>query len=500
MLLQELIRRIPGLAIEVDPQVRIHGISYDSRRVAAGDLFIAIKGEKTDGALYVQDAVARGAVAVAVDRDIVLEHALPVLVVPDAQKFLAEASCALFSDPASRMQLVGITGTNGKTTTSYLVDAIFRQAGLRSCTVGTIEMRIGDQPFRSMHTTPEASDLTAFLDQALRAGCTHGALEVSSHALVLKRVYGTHFSVGVFCNLTPEHLDFHHDMESYYEAKRLLFTEEGANSIQFAVINADDTYGQRLMSEVPITTVSYGFATNADVRVLDSRSRMEGTSLHLASPHGELHIETRLVGRPNVYNIMAAAGATLSLGISPQHIREGIESLSGVPGRLEPVCCGQDFTVIVDYAHTPDALEKLLLTVRQLTHGRTITVFGCGGDRDRKKRTVMGAIAARLSDFVVATSDNPRSEDPLRILAEIEPGLKQGRAPYRLLPDRREAIRTALAMARTDDVVLLAGKGHENYQWIGTQSFSFDDRVVAQELIHEMQNAQGDRACGKLHQ
>jgi UDP-N-acetylmuramoyl-L-alanyl-D-glutamate--2,6-diaminopimelate ligase len=499
MLLQELLDKIPGIALHGDSRTEVRGISYDSRQVKTGDLFVALRGEKTDGALFAEQAAARGAVALASDHDFPSKPGIPTLKVADARRFLAEASRVLFADPAARLRLVAITGTNGKTTTSCLVHTIFRQAGLRSCLIGTLGMKIGDQPFPSAHTTPEASDLTAFLRQALEAGCTHGALEVSSHALALKRVFGTHFAVGVFSNLTPEHLDFHHDMESYYRAKCLLFTPEGDNHIETAVINTDDPYGQRLSAEVPAPVVRYGFGSGADVRAHHCRTRIDGTDIRLVTPHGKLVIGTHLAGRPNIYNIMAAAGATLSLGVSPKDVQEGVKSLSYVPGRLEILRSGQNFTVIVDYAHTPDALEKLLETARQLSHGRMITVFGCGGDRDRKKRPLMGEIAARLSDMVVATSDNPRTEDPLQILAEIEPGLKRGQAPYRLQPDRREAIRSALSLARENDIVLIAGKGHEDYQIIGTQAFPFDDRLVAQELLHELRSAQGDGNCGELH-
>jgi UDP-N-acetylmuramoyl-L-alanyl-D-glutamate--2,6-diaminopimelate ligase len=485
MLLQELLDGMPGIKLEGDPRAQILGIAYDSRQVKSGDLFVVLKGAKTDGLLFIDEAIARGAAALAADRALGPRSGTARLTVPDARKFLAEAARAIFHDPAAHIRLVAITGTNGKTTTSCLVDAIFRQAGLRSCLVGTLGMRIGDQPFPSAHTTPEASDLTAFLQQARQAGCTYGSLEVSSHALVMRRVFGTRFEVGVFSNLTPEHLDFHYDMESYYQAKRLLFAPEGENSVRTAVINIDDPYGQRLASEIAVPVVSYGFGAEAGIRVLDCHMGIDGTGLHLITPAGEMSLRARLAGRPNLYNMMAAAGAALSLGIDPHYVRLGIESLHGVPGRLEPVRGGQDFTVIVDYAHTPDALEKLLETVRQLTTGRIATVFGCGGDRDRKKRPRMGEIATRLSDFVVATSDNPRSEDPQQILAEIEPGLNMGAATYHLQPDRREAIRSAFAWARKGDVVLIAGKGHEGYQIIGTQVFPFDDRTVALELIHE---------------
>ena len=492
MLLKELQNEIPGISLEGNLQVQILGITYDSRQAKPGDLFVALKGAKTDGAQFVEEAIARGAVALAAEHRLPPRAGIATLQMQDARRFLAQAARVIFHDPAATMRLIAITGTNGKTTSCCLMDAIFRRAGVPSCLIGTLGMRIGDRPFPSAHTTPEASDLTAFLDQARQSGCTHGSLEVSSHALALNRVFGTRFEIGVFSNLTPEHLDFHRDMETYYQAKRLLFTPEGANAIKTAVINIDDAYGRRLCAEVNVPVVRYGFNTGAEIHVLDSRIGMEGTDLRLATPSGELMIHTRLVGRPNIYNMMAAAGGTLALGIELRYIREGIESLDGVPGRLEPVHGGQDFTVLVDYAHTPDALEKLLVTARQLTTGDIVTVFGCGGDRDRGKRPVMGAIATRLSNIVVATSDNPRSEDPMEILEEIVPGLKQGPAPYQLQPDRREAIRSALALAHKGDVVVIAGKGHEDYQIVGTQVIHFDDRAVALELIHQMLSGQGD--------
>jgi UDP-N-acetylmuramoyl-L-alanyl-D-glutamate--2,6-diaminopimelate ligase len=500
MWITELLEMIPGVTLDGNPRVKILGIAYDSRQVKPGDLFVALKGARTDGSLYIKEALTRGAAAVAVEHDQSPADGTPVLRVPDARRFLAEAARVVFQDPAAHMQLAAITGTNGKTTTSFLVDAIFHAAGLRSCVVGTIGMHIGGRQFPSAHTTPEASDLTAFLRQADQEGCTHGCLEISSHALVLRRVYGMRFTVGVFSNLTPEHLDFHQDMEAYYQAKRMLFVPEGGNEIQTAVINLDDSYGQRLAHEACARVRGYGFHPDADIRVLESRTGMNGTYLSLAIPGGEMTIDSPLVGRPNIYNIMAAAGAALSMGIAPRWVAEGIGSLQGVPGRLEPVRAGQDFSVLVDYAHTPDALEKLLETSRPLTAGRLITVFGCGGDRDRKKRPLMGEIAVRLSDVVVATSDNPRSEDPRLILAEIEPGLAQGPASYHLQPDRREAIRTALRLARRGDSVVIAGKGHEDYQIIGDRVFPFDDRAVARELIHQLLTAQGDGDCGELHQ
>jgi UDP-N-acetylmuramoyl-L-alanyl-D-glutamate--2,6-diaminopimelate ligase len=486
MLLNELAQSA-GVPSANVASVEIRGITYDSRRVEPGFLFVAIRGEKTDGNQFVRQAIGSGAAAVASEHPAGKEPGTEFLKVPDAREFLAMASRAFYDDPSSRLQLAGITGTNGKTTSSFLLFSIFRNAGVQACLVGTLGMRIGDTPFPSAHTTPESSDLQSFLERALRQGCTHGTAEVSSHALALKRVFGARFRTGIFTNLTPEHLDFHKDMESYYQAKRLLFQPEGENGVESAVINVDDPYGKRLISEISIPCLAFGFAADADIHVLDWEARIDGTDLQIATPAGSCKVRARLSGRPHVYNMLAATGAALSMGFSLEKIREGIENLEGVPGRMQLIRAGQPYTVIVDYAHTPDALEKLLETIRSLPHGKLITVFGCGGDRDRKKRPVMGGIAGRMSDFVIATSDNPRTEPPGAILSEIEPGLRETTAAYLLEPDRRKAIGTALAMAREGDAVVIAGKGHESYQIIGTKAHAFDDCTVAGELILQLQ-------------
>lgn len=491
MPLKEVLTQLSGVELIGDPQVRISGIAHDSRRVESGFLFVAVKGENTDGMRFLDQAIKRGASAFASENHPPAQLDIPALKVPDARRFLAEISRIFFKDPTSRLKLVALTGTNGKTTTSYLTESILQRAGLQVCLVGTNGMRIGDHPFPTSHTTPEASDLMSFLRRAVMADCTHGVLEVSSHALALKRVYGAKFAVGVFTNLTPEHLDFHGDMESYYRAKRLLFVPEGGNQIDWAVINTDDPYGRRLAAEISCPRVSYGFTSGADIHLRSHENRAEGVDLHIETPKGDLTVRSRLVGRPNIYNIMASGGAALCLGVELDFIREGIESLEGVPGRMELIDAGQPFSVIVDYAHTPDALENLLETVSALPHGSLITVFGCGGDRDRTKRPMMGEIAGRMSDFVVATSDNPRSEDPLAILDEIEKGLREASGRYQLVPDRRKAIGLALSMARKNDLVVIAGKGHENHQVIGARALPFDDRVVARELILELHKAEG---------
>ncbi len=485
MFLRNLLAQIPEAAWTEETATEIRGISYDSRAVQKGDLFVAIKGAKADGARFIGQAIQNGAVAVAAQGKIVSAPQTAAINVPDARKFLAEVSRLFYGDPSAKLKLVGITGTKGKTTTSYLMESVYRQAGLRSCLAGTIEMRIGEQRFHSSHTTPESTDLMKFLNQAVLEKCTHGAMEVSSHSLELQRVFRTKFASGVFMNLTHDHLDFHGDMERYFNAKRILFSAGNGNGIESAVINTDDPYGKRLAAEVQMPVLRFGFGEQADIRAISYTSHFGGTDLDCETPAGKIRFRLHLVGRPNVYNVMAAIGAALGLGLDPETIRAGIEHLKGVPGRMELVDAGQDFSLIVDYAHSPDSLQNLLETVRQLPHERLIAVFGCGGDRDRAKRPVMGGIAAKMSDFVFATSDNPRTEDPLQILKEIEPGLRQGTAPYKIIADRREAIASAISMAKRGDAVVIAGKGHEDYQIIGNRVIPFDDRKLAGELILE---------------
>jgi UDP-N-acetylmuramyl-tripeptide synthetase len=486
MFLEKALDQVPGIRRYGNGNPDIQGISYDSRSVRKGDFFVAIKGEKIDGARFIPQAIERGAVAVASESQTEPKPDAVSLSVPDARRFLAEISRIFYEDPSEELKLVAIIGTNGKTTTSYLVDSIYRCAGIRSCLVGTIGMKIGDRSFHTEHTTPESSDLMRFFREAVTEGCTHGVLEVSSHSLALKRVFGATFRVGVFMNLTRDHLDFHKDMESYFLSKKLLFSAENGNRIETAVVNTDDPYGLRLESEINCPVVSFGFNKDAKIHVKDFNSRVDGTDLTIQTPAGDISYRLHLVGRPNIYNVMAATGIALSLDISLDAVCRGIEGLEGVPGRVERVDAGQDFTVVVDYAHSPDSLENLLNTVSQLPHERVITVFGCGGDRDRTKRPIMGEIAVRMSDFVFATSDNPRSEDPTAILKETETGMHRGPAPYKIVPDRREAIKSAVSMARKGDVVVIAGKGHEDYQILRDRTIPFDDRKLAGELIREL--------------
>jgi UDP-N-acetylmuramyl-tripeptide synthetase len=490
VLLERLLAEVPEARLQGDPQTRIEGIAYDSRRVKPGDLFVAIKGQKTNGALFIREAITRGASAVASDGTCEDACGVPFVKVDDARLFLARAAGAFWGNPANELKLVAVTGTNGKTTTIHLVDAMLRAEGLKTCMAGTLGMKIGDRRFPSDRTTPESADLISFLREAVSCGCTHGALEVSSHALALKRVHGMKFATGVFTNLTPDHLDFHGDMEAYFCAKSVLFTAAGANGIEAAVLNADDPLSSRLEAGLPFPPLRYGFSDSNEIHVLESRTRIDGTDVRLGTPAGEVSARTKLPGRPNIYNMMAATGAALTLGLGVDPIVHALETVRGVPGRMEPVQAGQRFAVIVDYAHTPDALEKLLQTVGDLPHGKVITVFGCGGERDRTKRPVMGRIAVRLSSHVIVTSDNPRTEDPLAIIEEIRAGLDDGPATYELTPDRREAIGRAVDMARPDDVVIIAGKGHETYQVIGKETIPFDDRAVARECVLRLKAAE----------
>ncbi len=482
MRINELLNHVAALKVSQAAETDIRGITGDSRRTKQGDLFVCIRGSKSNGTEFIPQAVQRGAVAIAAEDPLEFGSGTFILV-KDAREFLALAARAIMGDPAARMNLAAVTGTNGKTTTSYLLHSIYRRAGYRSCMAGTTGLMIGETRLHSERTTPEADELLGFFRTALQQGCTHGAVEVSSHALVLKRVLGIRFQVGIFSNLTPDHLDFHIDMESYYEAKKILFTPLGQNRVETGVINIDDSYGRRLANEASCPLLTYGFDDGADLRISDCNYGPDQSRLTLTTKGKAVEIRSNLLGRPNAYNVAAAFGGALAAGLVPEAIRDGIESLQGVPGRMERVEEGQPFLVIVDYAHTPDALENMLRTVRALPHRRLITLFGCGGDRDRSKRPIMGEIAARLSDVVIATSDNPRTEDPAAILNEIEIGLAKGSAGYRLILDRRAAIQTAVAMAEKYDAVVIAGKGHESYQIIGNDALPFDDREAAREAI-----------------
>ena len=482
MRLADLLARLPGAELRGEASVEVTEIAHDSRRVSPGALFVAIRGAVADGNQFVDAARKKGAVAVVSEEEPRGDGAW--VRVASARRALAELSAALLGDPAAALDLVGVTGTNGKTTTTYLVDSAVRAAGEPCGLLGTIEYRVGNRVAEAVRTTPESSDLQALFREMKDAGCRRAVLEVSSHSLALDRVHGLAFKVAVFTNLTRDHLDFHGDMDAYFAAKRILF-ERLLREDGHGIVNLDDDRAEELVRASRGTVWTYSVEKpSADLFAEDVRLSLSGTRFLAKTPAGDLDVETPLLGLFNVHNTLGALGAGLALGLPPDAVRRGIAALRGVPGRMERVDAGQGFTVLVDYAHTDDALKNLLETVRGLKPRRVVTVFGCGGDRDRTKRPLMGMVAARLSDVVVLTSDNPRSEPPEAILEEIRRGIPASRAAETIvLPDRREAIARALGMGEEGVVVVIAGKGHEPYQVLRDRTVPFDDRQVARDIL-----------------
>ena len=491
MTLGDLVARLPGAVLTGDPGLLVSEVTHDSRRTGPGALFVAIRGFAADGNSFWGAARKKGAVAVC--SELPPAPDTPWVQVADAREALAVFSAAALGDPALALELVGVTGTNGKTTTTHLIDAALRAAGETAGLIGTVEYRIGNQLLEATRTTPESSDLQALFRQMVDAGCRRAVLEVSSHSLALKRVHGCPFKVAVFTNLTRDHLDFHGDMDAYFAAKRLLF-DTLLRKDGHAIVNLDDDRADQVLQACKGRAWTFSVSRSADLQVEESTLSLDGTRMQVRTPLGRLEVRSPLIGRFNVQNLLAALGAGLALGIPEEALLRGLGSLKGVPGRLERVMAGQDFTVIVDYAHTDDALKNLLETVRELRPRKLITVFGCGGDRDRTKRPLMGAVAARLSDVVILTSDNPRSEPPEAILEEIRRGIPPGRAgDTHVIVERREAIARALEMGSHGVVVVIAGKGHETYQEIRDRSVPFDDRQVARDILHRLAAPNGKR-------
>ena len=464
-------------------EVECTGVVYDSRRVIPGTVFVAVPGLKADGAQFASQAIAAGAAAVVAQQPAPVSATAPWVMVHDARLALAILSAEFFGHPSRAMQVVGITGTNGKTTTSYLTAAMFEAAGIRCGLMGTVTYRIGARSLDATRTTPEAPELQSFMQRMVTEKCGACVMEVSSHALSLRRVDGIQFAARVFTNLTRDHLDFHSDMENYFAAKRRLFEMAPADAP--AIVNVDDPRGPVLV-EGAQRPVTYGINKPADVSPGPITSSLGGLEFEARTPQGPVRVRSRLVGRPNVYNILAATATASALALPVEAIEKGLRQLPGVPGRFEIASTrDDDVTVIVDYAHTDDALRNLLETARPLATRRLITVFGCGGDRDRTKRPLMGMVAARLSDVVVITSDNPRSEDPQRIIDEIKRGAdaetRQSSADVVTVVDRHDAILQAIAGAAKGDLVLIAGKGHEKSQEIDGRTQPFDDVAVARE-------------------
>jgi UDP-N-acetylmuramyl-tripeptide synthetase len=465
-------------------------VTHDSRQAGKGTLFAAIKGLTMDGHRFVEDVMRRGAAGVISEYDPPAGFEDAWLKVRDAREALAKAAAVVNGDPSHKLDLVGVTGTNGKTTTTYLCYALGEAAGAKAAMLTTVEYRIGENSEPAVRTTPEASDTNRFLRQAVDAGCGMAAMEASSQALDLHRCDWLRFKVSVFTNLTQDHLDYHGTMENYYDAKKRLFDGRLGEAPAASVVNIDDVWGRKLVDDLRSTgqrVVTYAQDTTADLTADNIEvSLLRGTSFLLKTPAGDRQVNSPLVGRPHVYNMLAAAGAAFELGYDLDSVVKGLSKCVGAPGRFERVPHDRDFAVIVDYAHTDDALLNTLRTARPLTEGRIITVFGCGGDRDRTKRVPMGRVAGENSDLVIVTSDNPRTEDPLEIIREVEVGLKESGRDYRSIPDRREAIYAAVSMARSGDVVIIAGKGHENYQIIGSEKYHFDDREVAIEALERL--------------
>jgi UDP-N-acetylmuramoyl-L-alanyl-D-glutamate--2,6-diaminopimelate ligase len=485
MRLVKLLRGVEASGATSHGDLEIAEIAYDSRKVNPGTLFVAVRGERTDGNKFVGDAIARGAVA------IVSEDARPESIpaeiswikVPAARKALASVAANYFGRPAEVLKLIGVTGTNGKTTTSYLVDSILRAAGCEVGLFGTIAYRLVRESRPAIHTTPESLDMQNFLADVVRAGGTHAVLEASSHALALDRLWGCPFAVAIFTNLTRDHLDYHKTFDDYFAAKRRLFEGTGGAAPGAGVINRDDAYGKQLAG-LAARTLTYGLEPGADITARKPALSFSGLEFMAETPIGKIEVRSPLVGRINVYNILAAVGAGVALDLAREVIAAGIAQLSSVPGRFERIDAGQPFLVVVDYAHTDDALRNLLSTAKELhADGRIITLFGCGGDRDRTKRPLMGEAAGRSSDIVILTSDNPRSEDPLLIINDAIVGVQRTNAKFLVEPDRERAIEIALDQARSGDIVLLAGKGHETSQVLRNRTIDFDDREMARRML-----------------
>lgn len=499
MKLNTLLEKLKPKAVSGDISPEVYGIACNSQQVRSGFLFVAIKGYIQNGHDFIPDAISRGAKVVIAESVPQKITGVTSIQVDDSRKALALVSAEFFGDPSRQLKVIGITGTNGKTTTTYLLESIFRQANFNPGVVGTINYRFDDRIIPASTTTPESLEVQKLFAQMVEARVTHVVMEVSSHALDQNRVKGVHFDVALFTNLSSEHLDYHGTIERYAQSKARLFShfieESESSGLKFAVLNQDDQQTKYFQSVTTAQIITYGLAGQVDITVENERISAEGISGVLKTPKGDIQFHSSLLGRFNLYNIMGAAGVAYALDIPLEHFCLGLEEVNAVPGRMEKVGQGTDFTILVDYAHTPDALENALSFVRELTSRRVIVVFGCGGGRDKSKRPLMGRIAADLCEVVIITSDNPRNERPEQIIAEIEKGVRETETSketaatfdikkgYLTVRDRKKAIRTALNIARKGDVVLIAGKGHEGYQESEGKRVAFDDREKIREAL-----------------
>ena len=481
------IAEITGRLLSGDENAVVTDVSHDSRRVGPGALFVAVRGELFDAHKFIPKVIEQGALGVISELDPTVELGNAAWIkVDDIRRAMALAAAEVHHHPSRELQLVGITGTNGKTTTAYLIASIPEAAGELVAMTGTVEYRLGLQRFKADRTTPEATDMQRLLRQAVEIGCKTAVMEASSQAMDFHRCDALDFSVAVFSNLTRDHLDYHKTMENYWYAKQRLFDGRLGSRPRTSVINVDDSYGVELTERLRregLYVVTYAVKAEADITARDPKFSLDGMRFNLLTPRGEREFSSPLVGPPHIYNTLAAVGSGLALGYELDVITKALEKCSGAPGRFERVPHTGDFAVVVDYAHSDDALLNVLRTAREVTQGKIITVFGCGGDRDGSKRAPMGEAAGSLSDVVILTSDNPRTEDPEKILADAEVGIQKTGKPYRKIADRREAIHEAISEARSNDLVLIAGKGHEDYQIIGREIFHFDDKEVAREAL-----------------
>lgn len=486
--LKELAALVEGAEIVGDPDTLLTDIVQDSRQVSRGAMFVAMDGAHVDGHTFIPAAAAKGAAAVLTEREIAVPSGVAVLRVPCMETALTCVVPAFWDYPGETLRLIGITGTNGKTTTSYLIRAILRAAGKKTGLIGTIQNLIEEEKIPVQNTTPNVVDLQRLLARMVEAGMDYAVMEVSSHALEENRVAGCAFDTAVFTNLTQDHLDYHGTMEKYRAAKGKLFQSltAGAKPGKTAVVNVDDPAGAFMLQCAKADHITCAVeAAQADLRAVEVRVHESGADFSVQGGFGRLKLHLKITGLFNVYNVLGAVGAALAENISLTAIEKALMDFPGVPGRFELVDCGQPFAVVVDYAHTPDGLENILKTARQITRRHIITVFGCGGDRDKTKRPIMGRIAAELSDAVIVTSDNPRSEDPAAIVGEVMAGVREkiGVKAAEAIPDRRQAIFVAIAMAQSGDTVVIAGKGHEDYQILKDETIHFDDREVVRAAL-----------------
>jgi len=489
MKLNDLLDSIQVRSKSGDLDTEVTGVHYDSRQVQEGSMFVAIRGEEADGNDFIEDAIRQGAATIVSERSQAVSRNW--VQVKSDREALAVLAGNYYRHPTREMTLVGITGTNGKTTTAHLVESILGSAGFPVALLGTIDHRGPGFGHSAERTTPEAPDLERMFRDSLDAGCRHGVMEVSSHAIELRRVEQLDFDVVAFTNLSGEHLDFHGGMDEYFRAKKRLFQGLTGTPPPIAVINRDDPHFEDLQACGNATVITFGLTPEADVYPLRFRFEWHGTEAEYQTPIGRIALRSSLLGQPNLYNLGTALAIAVAMKVPVSAVVQGVGALDGVPGRFELIDRGQPFRLIVDYAHTDDALDNLLRAAREITRRNLIVVFGAGGDRDPSKRQRMGEVAALHSDFSFVTSDNPRHEDPVRIIEMIESGLKHAEGRYACVPDRREAIRAAIGTAREDDTVIIAGKGHETYQVVGDVRLPFDDRAVARELLDEIE-APGD--------